>query len=282
MRSLAPLVMTLLVAAPAAAQEPPTYDVVVLSVGGDAPAAVAREAREAVAAALAGDALRVYPEGELALRMPPSRLSGCDSVACAWALGRELRVSMVAAVATWQGEDGPASVTVSLIVGADRSYAASEDVGEGGIVRAATAASRGAQNARGRALLVEGSAAPRQEPVSTAERTEAAPIETPQPRERGLEEYVLPALLGVTALALTGAGVYALLPQHCDLQGPSGVCLRGDDPNVGVGVVLTATGGLAIAGAILWMILGGMPPPMRRIDVVLGPNGGSVGWRGTF
>lgn len=277
MRRIAPCLLVLLFATPAAAQErEPQHHVAVLSVGGDAPPSVAREAREAVAVALERDGLRVFPEGDLALRFPPSRLAGCDSIACAWSLAGELGVSMIAAVATWRGEGGAASVTVSLVVGEARAHAATEDVGDGGLAAAASRATRGAQDARRRALLVEGSASA--EPVQHEEEEPAAPVA----RERGLEEYVLPTVLGVVGLALTAAGVYALLPEQCDLRAPSGVCLRGNGPNVGLGAVLAVTGGLSIAGAIVWLIVGGLPSQMGRIDVVLGPDGGGLGWRGTF
>jgi hypothetical protein len=269
--------------APAAESEP-GYHVVVLSVGGDAPAGMAREAREAVATALARDGLRVLPEGDLALRFPPSRLRGCDSAACAWALGSELGVSMVAAVATWQQEGRAASITVSLVVGERRAHAASEDIGERTRAETAPAAVRGAQDARARALIVEGSAgASEPEPDEADERDTNAPVvEVPRARERSLEEYVLPGVLGAVGLALAASAVYALMPEKCSLTGASGVCLRGDAPNIGLGVVFAVTGGLSIAGAILWLVVGGMPAGMDRIDVVLGPDGGGLGWRGRF
>lgn len=93
---------------------------------------------------------------------------------------------------------------------------------------------------------------------------------------------MLPTILGVVGLALAAAGVYALMPQQCDLRGPSDVCLRGNDANVGLGVVLSVLGGASIAGAILWLVFGGTPPEMGRMDVVLGTDGGGIGWTGTF
>lgn len=290
MRCLASLAL-LLLAAPASAQdEAPAYDVVVLSVGGDAPAAIAREAREGVTTALEADGLRVLPEGDLALRMPPSRLHGCDSIGCAWSLGRELRVSMVAAVATWQTEGSASSITVSLVVGERRAHAATEELGARTLREAATAAVRGAQDARGRALLVEGSTGAAPDRTGASEeaeedaRDENAPEieEAPAQRERSLEEYVLPGVLGVVGLALVAGAVYALMPEQCELRGPSNTCLRGNGPNVGLGAVFAVTGGLAVAGAILWLIIGGAPPTMGRIDVVLGPDGGGVSWGDTF
>lgn len=296
--SLSFLALLSLLAAPAAAQDVPAppedeaqapggderFDAVVLSVGGDAPEAVAREAREAVAATLEGDGLRVYPEGELALRMPPARLRGCDSIACAYRLGRELGVSMVAAVATWSSDGAPSSVTVSLVVAERRAHAATEELGGRTLREAAAAAARGAQDARGRALLVEGStgAASATEHAGDARETGATEIEPEAPRERPLEEYVLPTILGVVGLGLVAASVYALMPEQCELRGPSGACLRGHGPNVGLGAVFAVTGGLAVAGAILWLIVGGSPPTMGRIDVVLAPDGGGLSWRDSF
>lgn len=282
MRRLALPCLLLLLAAPVRAQEAneeagaAAPQVVVLSVGGDAPPEQAREAREAVAAALEGEGLRVLPEGDLALRVAPARLRGCDSARCAWELGRELGVSMVAAVATWRGDS--ASITVSLVVGRDRAYAASEDVGEAGLAEAARRALQGAQRARERAMLVEGvGTRPAEEPEDEAEEPSDE-----APRGRSVEEYVLPTVLGVVGLALAAGAVYALLPEQCALVGPSGVCLRGNAPNIGLGAVMAITGGLSIAGSILWLVVGGSPPSMGRIDVVLGPEGGGVGWTGHF
>jgi hypothetical protein len=289
-------------AAPVRAQQPSAGEtpsvVAVLSVGGDAPESFARLARAAVAAALVDEGVRVLPEGDLALRVPPSRLRGCDSARCAWDLAREVGASSVAAVATWRGEGGEvssvtmssvtvSSVTVSLVSGPERAHAATEDVRDGDVGAGAVRALRAAQAAQVRALLVEGAgpsvsaaeggggeAALRGSEGEADEQVEGAP------RARSLEEYVLPTILGVVGLALTAASVYALMPEQCALSGPSGVCLRGEGPNVGLGVVFAVTGGLSIAGAIAWLIVGGSAPSMGSIDVVLGPEGGQLGWRG--
>jgi hypothetical protein len=298
-RRLFVAILVLCAAAPAAAQNAEdAYHVVVLSVGGDAPEALAREVREAVAVALAADGLRVLPEADVALRVPPSRLRGCSSTACAWELGRELGVSMVAAVATWHTDGRADSITVSLVVGRDRAHAASADSGRRSIAATAAAAVRGAQDARARAMNVERSAAsaPSERESAASEgadgergaiepTTGSAPAErAPVARDRGrsLEEWVLPGILGAVGLAFAAGAVYALMPEECELSGPSGACLRGSAPNVGLGVLLAVTGGLSVAGAIVWAIVGGMPAEMGRIDVVLGPEGGGLGWRGTF
>lgn len=288
-RSACISVALLALLASSAAAEAPGYHAVVLSVGGDAPERDAREVRQAVAAALGRDGVRVLPEGELALRVPPSRLTGCDDARCARSLGRELSVAMVAAVATWQQEGQTASITVSLLLGEAEAYAASEEVEGRTIAEAAAAAVRGAQNARGRASTLAAEAA-ESEPAAETEveveveeaSNESPASETSEPPERSLEEWVLPGVLGVVGLALVAGAVYALMPEECTLEGASGVCLRGNGPNMGLGVLFGITGGLSIAGALVWLIVGGLPADMGNIDVVLGPDGGGLGWRGTF
>jgi hypothetical protein len=287
------LLLTLLVPVPAAAQDAPRSpaaseapEAVVLTVGGDAEAADARVAREAVAAALAAEGLTVLPAGDVALRIPPSRLRACRETACARAIGAELGVSMVAAVATWSEDGAPSSLTVSLIVGPSRSHTATEPIGEEGLAAAARAAVTAAQASRRRALLVEGTAsagslaAPDETDAVDEERIGAP--DSPLQRERSLEEWILPSLLGVVGLGLVGTAVYALLDEQCDLRGASGVCLRGNRPNIGLGVLFSVVGGLSVAGAILWLVMGGQPPDMGDIDVVVGPDGGGMHWRGRF
>jgi hypothetical protein len=84
-------------------------------------------------------------------------------------------------------------------------------------------------------------------------------------------------------LAGLAGGVYALIDERCELTGSSGICLRGDRPNVGIGVLFSITGGLAIAGAIIWLFAGGIPgSEMQSIDIVLSPEGGGFSWRSAF
>ena len=67
------------------------------------------------------------------------------------------------------------------------------------------------------------------------------------------------------------------------MRGPSGTCLRGDGPNAPAGVTLAVAGGLSVVGAVVWLVTGAAALPTQpRIDVVLGPAGGSLGARGTF
>jgi hypothetical protein len=272
-------------AARALAQEPEQQadtapHVVVMSIGGDAPEAIAREVREAVGAALQRDAMRVMSEGDLELAINPSRLAECRAIACAHAIGRELGVATVAAVTTWMNGDTPRSIAVSLIVAATRAHTAREDLGERTIADTAAAAVRGAQDARARALLVEGSLDPETAVQQAEER--AAPPPPPPSGERSLESYVLPAIMGAVGLGLGALAVYALIDENCAVRADSGLCLRGDRPNIGLGAVTAIVGGLLIAGAIVWLIVGGDAPPAQTIDVVVGPEGGGVSWRGTF
>lgn len=271
------LLLTALAPASAGAQ-----DVVVLSLGGDAPAAVAREAREAVAAAIGAGGDSVMPDADLALQVPPARLAECRASACAYAIGRDVGASMVAAVATWMTDDAPSSLTVSLIVGPNRSHTATEEVGEAGLAAAARDAVEAAQASRRRALLIEGTSAPEPETVETPDRPQIAPEhggeddDSPLHNDRSLEEWILPSLLGVMGLGLVGVSVYAMLDATCDVRGRSGDCLVGSNPNYGLGVTFAVVGGLSIAGALLWLIMGGQPPPMEDIDVVMGPGGAGV------
>ncbi|MCB9593060.1 MAG: hypothetical protein H6719_10035 [Sandaracinaceae bacterium] len=280
MRSLLLALVILFAPLGAAAQ-----DVVVLSLGGDAPAATAREAREATAAALQEDGLEVLPDADLGLRMPPSRLAACQRSACAWTIGRELEVSMVAAVATWMTDGQPSSITVSLIVGPDRSHTATEELGDRTLTVAAREAVTAAQAARGRALIIEGTTRPEQnvetpelpavteDGQSTTQGDTEPRTDDPLHAERSLEEWILPSVLGVVGLGLIGASVYAMLDVQCDAYGGSGVCLRGTEPNYGLGVVMAALGGLSLVGALVWLIIGGTPSSQGQINMVLGPQG---------
>ena len=252
-----------------------------MSLGGDAPANQARQAREAIAAALTADGLEVLPDADLGLRIPPSRLAECRSSECAFAIGRELGVSMVAAVATWMSDDAVGSLTLSLIVGADRSHTGTEEVSDGGLSAAALAAVAAAQASRRRALIIEGSSSPvttsEPDPAQSGDPDRGIGADSPLRAERSLEEWVLPSLLGVVGIGLIGTSVYALLEETCDRFSGSGlVCLRGSRPNLGLGVTLSVVGVLAVAGALLWLVVGGEPPQMEEIDIVFNADGVGV------
>ncbi len=272
------LALIALIPSYASAQEA-VADVVVIGLGGDATPEVAREAHEAVAAALVEDGLRLLPAADLAMRVSPSRLAECRSAECAWEIGVELRVSMVAAVTTWTRDGQASSLTVSLIVGADRSHTATEAVGETGLVSAARGAVTGAQQSRRRALIVEGTT----HPPTGVETPEVAEIDDPNveasplQNERPLEQWILPTLLGVVGLALVAASVYAMLDEQCDLTGGGGTCLAGTRPNYGVGVTFAVLGVLSVAGALLWLVVGGEPQSTGDMNnVVFGREGVGV------
>lgn len=268
----------LLCALPAGAA---AQDVMVLSLGGDAPDDVAAQARSAVAIALQQDGMSLLSEADLSMRVPPARLAECHATACAWAISAELGVSMVAGVTTWATEGHAASVTVSLIVGAERAYTASANVTGDNLLAAARAAVTEAQNARGRALIIEGTAAP----DSDVETPDEAAIDESQQGEPGtdalhaerpLEQWILPSILGVVGLGLVGLSVYAMLDQDCQQRGASGVCLRGSDPNYGLGVTMAVVGALSLVGAVIWLIVGGTPASQGDIDVVMDARGVGV------
>ena len=109
------------------------------------------------------------------------------------------------------------------------------------------------QEMTARALLVEGSADPETAVAEAEERAQPPP--PPPPGERSIESWVLPAIMGVVGLGLGGLSIYALLDENCERFGET-KCLRGDRPNIGLGAVTAIVGGLLIAGAIVWLILG--------------------------
>lgn len=248
-----------------------------LTLGGD-DAAAAETARAAVAARLEEDGLRLLSDADLSMRVSPSRVRGCADSDCALAIGREVGASLTVGVTAWGGEEP--TVTVTLLLGPGRSFSATEAVRGGDAATAARDALASAQSERRRALLVGGVVS--RSADEDEEADENVPIlEAPAPTGRSLEQIVLPTILGVLGLAAVGVSVYAMVDEQCSLRGPvSGVCLRGNGPNYGVGGLLAVAGGLSIAGAILWFAVGGSPPDMGNIDVVIGPGGAGV--RGRF
>ena len=267
------IVALFLFAAPSVlhAQEDLRPHAVVLGLGGDGVAERAREARAIAGAALEADGVRLVPEANVALRIAPARLAGCAAIDCALDVGRELGVAMVAAVTLWRGP--PESVTVSLILDETRSYTASREIGAAGLEDAVRAAVREAQSARGRALSPADAAATAT-PAATAPPSQGSPSGQ-APAGRSLEEWVLPITLGAVGLGMVALSAYALVDEICSLRGASGTCLRGDRANIGLGATLAVLGGLAVAGSIVWLVVGGLPTMSagRGIDVILLPNG---------
>lgn len=268
-------------------------DAVVLSIGGDAPESVAERARAAAEAALVSDGASVVPAGEVALRIAPSRLREIGSLAEARSVAFDLEARMVVGVAVWMSGEGesaaPDSVVVSLLVGS-RTFSATQALGGGEIEAGARLAMEDVRGQQARALMIEGpgfEAAPEATPESGSDgETPAASGSPPAPAaDQTLGFDVIgPTMLGAFGAAGVGLGVYALMDSICTQRGPlTGVCLRGEDPNPSVGVTLTVAGALALAGAVIWFVTGAtISADQPRIDVVMGPEGGSLAVRGAF
>lgn len=273
-------------------------DALVLSIGGDAPDELAREAREAAIAALTADGVAVVPEAEVALRVPPARLRALASLQDARVLAFELEARVIVGVAVWmrEGSEPPApdSVVVSLLAGA-RSFSATRAISEAGLAAAAGEAMRDVRQQQTRAMVIEGaglgSEEPAPEPDDDDEEDEDAAAgagggtsapSTPRGDQTPGFDIVGPTMLGAFGAAGIGLGVYAVLDGTCELRGASGICLRGEDPNVPLGVTFTIAGALALAGAVVWFVTGATVVDTTPIDIVLGPDGGMISTRGSF
>ena len=252
--------------------------------------------KAAAITALTTDGVAVVPEAELALRVPPARLRAMTSLEDARVLAFELEARVIVGVAVWMRADAdpPAaeSVAVSVLAGA-RSFSATRAVADGGVAAAAGEAMRDVRQQQTRAMLIEGAGMGSGEPAAPAEPEEddqeEDDQETPAPpppappgdRTPGFD-IVGPTMLGAFGAAGIGLGVYAVLDGTCELRGASGICLRGDDPNVPLGVTFTIAGALALAGAVVWFVTGSTVVDTTPIDIVLGPDGGTVSARGRF
>lgn len=268
-------------------------DAVVLSIGGDAPESVAERARAAAEAALASDGASVVPVGEVALRIAPSRLRAIASLSDARSVAFDLEARMVVGVAVWMSGEGesasPESVVVSLLVGS-RTFSATQVLGETELEAGARLAMEEVRGQQARALMLEGpgfEAASEATPEAGSEGESAEVAATPQAPEADQTlgfDVIGPTMLGAFGAAGVGLGVYALMDSICTQRGPlTGVCLRGEDPNPSVGVTLTVAGVLALAGAVIWFVTGAtISADQPRIDVVVGPEGGSLAVRGVF
>lgn len=298
MRSLA---LALIVAASLPAVHARAADALVLSIGGDAPAEVAEEARAAASAALEEDGASVVPHGEVVLRIAPSRLRGVASLGDARALAFELEARMIVGVAVWMRADADPtaadSVAVSLMVGA-RTFAATREIGEAGLAAASADAMHDVRGQQTRAVMIEGpggdaGAANDADAAGGGEgegEGEAGDPATPPRSQTGTADttpafdVIGPTMLGAFGAAGIGLGIYSVLDGTCERRAPiSGDCLLGEEPNLAVGITLTVAGTLAVAGAIIWLATGAaVVADQPRIDVVLGPEGGAVSARGTF
>lgn len=288
-------------AEPAADAEPADgWDAIVLSYGGDSTEDVAATARDAASLALENEGFRVLPEAEVTARISPARLHDASSIDALRAIGDELGARSVVTVAVWTSDGAPASVAVSIATGG-RSFSGTADV-ETDLATAATAAVRAALERQRRALVLSGGASGSVTTTHTDDDdddgtpgvVEGDPWadHAPEPEEEdGPEELfgiIGPGFLLALGGAGLGLGIYAVLDATCDLRQPmTGECVRGEEPNVGLGTLFIVGGAIATAGAIIWWITDAALTNEPRIDVVdldlLFLEGGALGVaRGSF
>lgn len=275
----------------------PAWGAIVLSFGGDATDAMNAEARDGATAGLVAQGFSVLDEAEITARISPARLSSAGSIDALRAIAAELGAESVVSVAVWTSDGAADSVIVSLAPseGASaRSFSATEHVGETGLGAAAQAATLAALTRRTRAALLGGGSGHVEVETETASEGTIAE-RTTEEHDPWAEEEENPddaqSLFGIIGpgllLALGGAGlglgIYSLLDENCTLRGPvTGVCLQGDGPNVGLGVLLLVGGVLSAAGAAVWWITGALTTNEPRVDGIVWQDGGMLRVRGLF
>lgn len=264
---------------PAEAPAGPRY--LVRPLGGDADATAFGEACDAVRATLAAEGFGVVEDADVAAQIAPARLEAVRRLDDLRPIATEVGADAVATVAVWTSDGAPDSVTVSLAAGA-RSFSASETLSGRSLQEAARDAVRGALLRQRNALLVSGTT------VVTApiEDGEDVPEQGPDEEEGEAPPSDGPTLFGIIGPGLVaalgasgvGLGIYASLDGYCTARGPeSGRCLIGEDPNIGLGVLLIVGGVVALGGAVVWWVTGASDPvPAPRIDVAFLPEGGAV------
>lgn len=109
---------------------------------------------------------------------------------------------------------------------------------------------------------------------------------------RSTLDTVGPIALGVGGLAALGVAGYGLFaPETCARRAPDGACLRREDvPNDAAIGVWAGVGVAAVAGAVVWWVLGGRgdddapdaDADARRVRLTPGPGHLGVGVRGAF
>jgi hypothetical protein len=274
----------------------PAWGAIVLSFGGDATEAMNAEARDGATAGLVAQGFSVLDEAEISARISPARLSSAGSIDALRAIAHELGAESVVSVAVWTSDGAADSVIVSLAPAEEgaRSFSATEHVTDTGLGAAAQAATLAALTRRTRAaLLGGGSGHVEAEPETVSEGTIAE--RTTEEHDPWAEEEENPddaqSLFGIIGpgllLALGGAGlglgIYSVLDENCTLRGPvTNVCLQGDGPNVGLGVLLLVGGVLSATGAAVWWITGALTTNEPRVDGIVWQDGGMLRVRGLF
>lgn len=267
-------------ASPAPADAPDRY--LVAPLGGDAPEALSAEACDAVRATLAAEGFGVVDPADAAT-ISPARFAAARRLDDLRPIATELGATAIATVAVWTSDGAASSVIVSIAPG-ERSFSATEAVSSS-LGQSASDAVHAALGRQRDALLVGGGTT----------RTHDTERHDPPPAEHHDEGVIQngqlfgivgPGLLAALGAAGIGGGVYASLDETCDQRAPSGLCLRGERPNYALGIVFIGAGALALAGAIVWWVLGADTEEASagpRIDVVVLPEGGGyLGARGRF
>ncbi len=263
-------------------------DVLVLSLGGDADAALRAPVLQQVQDLLVADGFVVAGPNELVHRVPPSRLAP-STPAEAVTLAADLSIPRVVCVSVWAVEGRITELSLSLQALSGRRSA--RDSTASSVVREPTDEARMlAVRTMVTQVLASERAASMLDPARVSTITpEPAPEETPQPtpgvlapgEPEPLFGIIGPGLLTAIGAAGLGLGIWGVLDATCDLRGASGLCLRGESNNVGVGAVLIITGAASLAGAIAWWVITpATPASPSRIDIALGPS--SLHLRGTF
>jgi hypothetical protein len=266
--------LVLLAASPCAAQDAERY--LVAPLGGDAPEAMAVSACDAVRATLVAEGFAVIEPADVAT-IAPARFADAHHLEDLRPIATELGATAIATVAVWTSDGAPSSVIVSIAPGT-RSFSATETV-HASLEESARDALRAALARRRDALIVGSGPAPTPAPVAPA-------ASAPLIHDDSLFGIVGPGFLAALGAAGIGGGIYASLDETCDQRNPmTNVCLRGERPNYGLGVAFIAGGAVALAGAIVWWILGSSSNETSagpRIDIVTLPGGGYVSATGRF
>lgn len=259
-------------------------DVLVISLGGDADAALRAPVLQQVQDLLVADGFVVAGPSELVHRVPPSRLAP-TTPAEAVTLAADLSIPRVVCVSVWAVEGRITELSLSLQALSGRRSA--RDSTATAIVREPTDDARIlAVRTMVTQVLASERAASMLDPARVSTVTpEPAPEETPDALAPGEPEPLFgiigPGLLTAIGAAGLGLGIWGVLDATCDVRGASGLCLRGESNNVGVGAVLIITGAASLAGAIAWWVITPtVPASPSRIDVAIGPT--SLHLRGTF
>lgn len=263
-------------------------DVLVISLGGDADAALRAPVLQQVQDLLVADGFVVAGPSELVHRVPPSRLAP-STPGEAVTLAADLSIPRVVCVSVWAVQGHISELSLSLQALSGRRSA--RDSTATAIVREPTDEARVlAVRTMVTQVLASERAASMLDParVSTI-APEPAPEEALAPAPDALAPgdpeplfgIIGPGLLTAIGAAGLGLGIWGVLDATCDLRGAAGLCLRGESNNVGVGAVLIITGAASLAGAIAWWVITpATPASPSRIDIALGPS--SLHLRGTF